>query len=152
MLQTNAQGSGSIEAFIITPANDLVFGTAILAPQAGSSCYLQKKYLAENWAGHPTLGCTVSGTDYDADVSPPTHTWTQSDTGLKTINLLEAWAQEWFDGGRPNNGIILLPPSFTNNHFVFVESTQALSNQPIFDATYTVAGGTNKLYEFLQSG
>lgn len=102
--------AGTIYAYFVADANDWVEGTATGAVQSGSSCWNQCKKDAQNWAGHPTLGCYVSGTDYDADASPPSMTFDATYNKWRQFDLKPEWPPLWRDAARATNGLIFSLP------------------------------------------
>jgi hypothetical protein len=103
----NSQNSNTMEAFIIKSANDWVEGsTPGGAPEVGACCWNYAKYNTQSWAG--SAGCSTSGTDYDADASPPSLAYSSYTSGSDVAMSFELdpdWATAWRDG-RANEGIL----------------------------------------------
>jgi hypothetical protein len=101
-------GAGlSVNAFIIKDANPWVEGTVNGATQIGSSCWSVLAFNTTPWAGQ--VGCGLSGTDFDADGTPPTIVVA---TGVfNAMTLKPEWATAWRDATRLPNGIILFSPA-----------------------------------------
>lgn len=103
---------GILDYYAIKDANDWVEGTATV-PQTGSSCWNAAKLDAQNWAGHPTLGCGVSGTDYHADFSPPNIAFAGAPDWHTpiTATLDPQWPIDWRagpgEGGMVSNGVMI---------------------------------------------
>ena len=99
----SAGSLATLEAFAVKDGNDWVEGTAFGAVQAGSSCWSHAKYDTQSWLG--SAGCNTSGTDYDADGSPPSITLV--DAQFNAWTLKAAWATAWRDATREPNGIVI---------------------------------------------
>ena len=134
----------TLNAFFIADANDWVEGTASGSPQAGSVCWDQAKFGSQNWAG--SAGCGTSGTDYDADASPPAMTSTGS-AGLQTFSLDPTWAPLWRDGARAPNGIKIVNPAGPDSCVAW--STEFGSDQPYFEVDWAPAGGQGRRFFFM---
>ena len=94
----------TLTAWVIAAANDWT--------ETGA-CWSYRKAINVPWAGGST-GCGTSGTDYDADASPPQHTTTDVYSN-QAWALPAAWFTAWRDGTHVNNG--------------FVEHSNSTSNQ-----------------------
>ena len=94
-----------LSAYIVAAANDWIEGTGNpIDGEVGACCWNFAKYNSQAWAGGSS-GCGISGTDYDADATPPQilpvlNVWASLD--LKT-----EWPPLWRDAIRAANGIIL---------------------------------------------
>jgi hypothetical protein len=77
----------SIRAYKIKSVNTWVEGTGSGSPVSGASCWNYCKYTTQAWAG--AAGCSLDGTDYDSNPSPPTVPITT--TGWITLELPPAW-------------------------------------------------------------
>jgi hypothetical protein len=121
-------------AYFVADANaDWVEGTVQTQAQTGSCCWAYKAYHAStptNWAGSAGLG--TSGTDYDADASPPSCATTSANAYLQ-LTLRGSWSQSWKNGSRANGGIRLVCASGADG----IQSTEASSNQPYAEIDYT---------------
>ncbi|KKM10327.1 hypothetical protein LCGC14_1722020, partial [marine sediment metagenome] len=62
---------GTMSIYRVAPANDWREGTGSNSNTADDPDWNQCKSGSQNWAGHPTLACGVSGIDFIADGSPP---------------------------------------------------------------------------------
>lgn len=135
--------SGNLTFYIIKDANDWVEGTLPGgSSQTGSSCWTHAKYSAQTWAG--AAGCGTSGTDYDADGSPPTHPYAAYTSGpdvLHTVDLDAAWPPLWRDAVRLNNGIVGFGREDIFDTQFSARSTESGSNPLYFEVDYTPAGG-----------
>lgn len=126
----------TITAYIVKDANNWVEGTGNNTEVAGTASWTHTQWATVAWAG--SSGCATSGTDYDADASPPSVAKPAS-AGWSTLTLLTAWFTAWRDAARTNNGTCLFGdlaagiPSWT--------STEGASNQLYFEIDYTVGGG-----------
>jgi len=63
-----------------------------------------------DWAGHPVLGCHVSGTDFDADGSPPSLSFGPGYNQWYQFDLKPEWPPLWRDTVRAPNGMVLSLP------------------------------------------
>lgn len=95
----------TVNAYFVADTNDWVEGSALTVIQAGSSCWNYAKYNSQEWAGGQN-GCGISGTDYDADVSPPQIS--PAPNQWNSFDLKIEWPSLWRDGVRAANGILLL--------------------------------------------
>lgn len=98
---------GTVSFFKILAANDWVEGTANGAAQAGSSAYNWAKWATQAWAG--SNPCATSGTDYEADATPPDHDFIAYPVGadyLIEIALDPQWVADWV-GGAANEGVVM---------------------------------------------
>ena len=143
--------AGTLLAYIIKDANTWVEGTASGAQQAGSSCWAYAKLTSQAWAG--SAGCDTSGTDYDADASPPSLAFDAYSSGpdvLQTMVLEAAWATAWRDGARVANGFLLLNQTETTaGSYWSARSTEAASNQPTFEIDYSVIASKPGYYKLV---
>jgi hypothetical protein len=120
-------------AFFIADANDWVEGTNTGGQQEGSCCWDHCKFHQvdpdQDWAG--SAGCNTSGTDYDADASPPSCTLA---AGWNTFTLNPEWPPLWRDAVRAPNGMIFIPQ--TGGYFGW-NSTENGSDPLYFEIDYT---------------
>lgn len=136
----DAQASQVVEVYFIADANDWVEGTVDSSVQIGSSCYGQKKLAEEDWAGGLISGCGVSGTDYDADGSPPT--MSVSVTGPQTFTLDLSWPPLWRDAARVANGMVFdLIEVGSNGGLVRIKSSEH-ADPLSFEVDYTAPSGS----------
>jgi len=120
-----------LTGFHVADANDWVEGTSQAGgTQAGSCCWNHAKYDTQSWAG--TVGCGTSGTDFDADASPPGLT-TQTAV-YNEWTLYTAWAMNWKSGARAANGFIIFDGSGAIARKF--NSTENAGNQPYFEVDY----------------
>lgn len=100
-------GGLDLNAYFIADANNWVEGSSNGVQEAGASCW---NYVAtaNPWAGGFN-GCGLSGTDYDADATPP-NIVVVSDA-WNFWSLKPQWASDWRDGVRAPNGIVIFGPS-----------------------------------------
>lgn len=122
-------GGAVIQFYCVKDANTWVEGTGDGIVQSGSCCYNYAKYNTQAWAG--SAGCSTSGTDYDADASPPSVT--MASAGWWTVNLLPAWLAAWKGGSRVNNGIVAKASADTGIY----SSDAASGNALYFEIDYT---------------
>lgn len=120
--------------FFIADANDWVEGTAQGGQQTGSCCWNYCKFSDQNWAGSP--GCGTSGTDYDTDGSPPSHT---PIIGWNTFTLKPEWPPLWRDGARVANGMLFFPQ--VGGWFGW-KSTENAGNPLYFEVDYEEVEGS----------
>lgn len=139
-LLTTAQvrnGNGMAPVYIIKDANTWVEGTGNgSGSQTGACSWNYAKHSTQAWAG--VAGCSMSGTDYDADASPPSISWGPNNPAvpsLDTWTLKPQWATDWRDAVRTNNGIIL--KGLDLGYYNQFNSTEAASAQPYFEVDYT---------------
>lgn len=94
------------------------------------------------WPGGATGG-TTSGTDYDADASPPTVDITG--TGQVVISLKTSWVSDWRDSIATNNGLVFWNDA---NQGTYVQmSTITGANPVFFEIDYTPpATGAKQLF------
>ena len=128
----NSTNSNNIDFFAIKDANDwtelgVVWGTTDgVTPWAGSD------------------GCGTSGTDYDAEGSPPTWASPAKTSGPPveiTVALVPQWATDWRDSVRDSNGILARAQDETTLGAIAVwNSSEALTNKPIFEVDVEVVG------------
>ena len=121
-----------VNVYRVADANTWVEGTQNGATETGSCCWTHAKYDTQPWAG--SVGCSTSGTDYDADASPPSITIVPGTR--QNFNLRTAWLSEWKSGARINNGIILISTSYYPRLY---SSDQASPNNAYFEIDYTPA-------------
>jgi hypothetical protein len=138
--KTNTVASGSVEHHRIVDANDWVEGTQSFAIEVGSCCANYAKYNTQTWAGGLGSRCLVSGTDYDADASPPTQT--NLTVGAQSIALPNVWFSDWRDSVRVANGFVM--HAFSINNFN-IQSTEG-TNPPTFTIDYTTGPTTSPYY------
>lgn len=142
---SSATAASALSSYFIADANTWVEGTASGSAQVGSCCWDYAIYSTQAWAG--SAGCATSGTDYDADASPPT---TTPSAGWNIIDLVASWATAWRDSTRANNGFIM--HNATNTGYFY--STENASNQPYFEIDYSAPPSvvTNPLVLFRVGG
>jgi len=133
----NSQNGNTLEAYIIKSANDWVEGTTGGgAPESGACCWNYAKYTSQSWAG--SAGCGTSGTDYDADASPPSFSYSSYTTGPDvpiSIELDPAWPTAWRDG-RDNEGILFKANDEVSSLTqIFFHSTEG-TTPPYFEIDY----------------
>lgn len=130
---------GTLDIYVLKDANTWVEGTSSGSQQTGSCCWNYAKYATQAWAG--SVGAGSSGTDYDADASPPGTAFDAYPTGddvLFTVTLKSDWATAWRDATRVNNGIFLRNRDEGVAASAFISrSTENTSNQPTFEVDYT---------------
>jgi hypothetical protein len=124
----------TVRAYFVSDANATwVEGTVATQAQTGSCCWAYKAYHATTptaWAGSAGLG--TSGTDYDADASPPSCT-TIAGNAYLVLNLRYAWSQAWKNATRANGGIRLVCAAGADG----INSTENASNQPYAEIDYS---------------
>ncbi|KKM70473.1 hypothetical protein LCGC14_1440390 [marine sediment metagenome] len=126
--------------YFIADANDWVEGTTTAGNQNGSSCWYQAKLNVQDWAG--SQGCGTSGTDYDANVSPPTMAC--GPNGWHTFTLDPAWPPLWRDGIRATNGMLMRQVGGTSNTWIY--STENASLNPYFEVDWEPASTTQSFF------
>jgi hypothetical protein len=139
---------GDLDFFVVKDANAWVEGSTDNGVEVGACSWDHAVTSTLEWAGGTGAsgGCSVSGTDYDADATPPTVAYAgapASDT-LLTITLKTAWATAWRDATRVNNGIVALSQQEgTPKTACFCRSTEYTTeaNRPKFEIEYTENGG-----------
>lgn len=131
-------GSGNIDFYIIKNANAWVEGTQNGAAEVGSSDYTHTTHATASWAG--SAGCGLSGTDYDADASPPTLAYSPYAAGVPvqvTVTLPAAWALAWKQGTRTNNGFLIKSRSEAGGQFFLAGSSDDGTNPVTFEFDYS---------------
>lgn len=126
MYVSAAPSPTSIRAYKIKSANTWVEGSGSGSPMSGTSCWNYCKYTTQAWAG--AAGCSLDGTDYDSNPSPPTVSITT--TGWITLELPPAWV------GANMGFIILCSDAFA----VAAYSSDSGTTPAYFEIDY-VAGG-----------
>lgn len=105
------QANKTAAIYFVTDANTWVVGTSNGALEIGACDWNHTKHATETWAGGPA-GCRTSGTDYDEDGSPPT--FSLGSYGWVTAILKTAWATNWRNNTRANNGLVCMSDITTN--------------------------------------
>jgi len=149
--------AGTSAAYIYKDANTWVEGASSGGSAvAGTSCWNYAKYSSQAWAG--SVGGNTSGTDYDADASPPGSAYPAKTSPnltapfeLRTETLLAAWATAWRDATRVNNGFFLrdLDEDLAGKGVIVVSSEGA--SPPYFEIDYSAAAASNTSYIFLNA-
>lgn len=112
-----------------------VEGTKNGAIEAGSPCWNYHAYNTVNWAG--AAGCSVSGTDFVADASPPNITGTSVPDGtIVTMTYPNAWATDWRDNPGNNAGRTWIYNSGTASFVASVSGTRP-GDVTYYEVTYT---------------
>lgn len=139
--------NGSFSTYEVNPNNTWVEGTSTGGEQAGAACWNYAKFNTQAWAGDGTAkGCGVSGTDYYADASPPTYTYTGPYTsggiaGPFSLDLKSSWVVDWRDGAVANNGFVVIGSEGVYNSDFSMPSTEAASGKPYFEIDYELGIG-----------
>ena len=132
---TTGTGNGAqLNVYFIKDANTWVEGTKNGTVETGSSCWQYAKYNTQSWAG--SLGCSKSGTDYDANASPPTMTLTVN-ARQPSLALPVAWVTAWRDATRVNNGIVIRGVASLSPFFY--SSDQAPPQNAYFEIDYAAS-------------
>jgi hypothetical protein len=133
--------SGAIGSYYaIKDANDWSEGTKdYTTAGTGESCRGYCKYNTQAWAG--SAGCNTSGTDFDADASPPGITYSTS--AYASATLKTAWPTAWRDSTRVNNGMTVRMNMEWD--FVIYNAKNASSNPSYYEIDYT-DGGTSVFF------
>lgn len=144
---------GNVDFYVIKDANDWVEGTSWGGPpESGASCWNYVKYDTQGWAG--SGGCGLSGTDYDADGSPPTHAFSPFISGppeLKVIPLDPAWPTAWKSPTRLNNGIFLRERSGVAGASFMGASSEHATDPSYFEIDYEPPAGAAQRFFFMGS-
>jgi hypothetical protein len=128
-------------SYAVKDANNWVEGTASIAPQTGSCCWNRTAYNTTSWAG--SAGCGTSGTDYDADSSPPSSDLYPA-SAFHAITLKPAWATAWRDDTRTNNGALLRHTSSATAVFQSTENSNS-AQTPYVEIDYALGGAASML-------
>lgn len=137
---TGGVNAANAVAHRILPANDWVEGTATAAVQTGSVCWNYAKYATQSWAG--SGGCSTSGTDYEADASPPTTYYPGYPSGPDvafSFTLDPAWCEGWRDADYANEGFVLFSEVIaSSNAYMFqMYSSENATNPLTFEIEYS---------------
>jgi hypothetical protein len=150
----NSGNADDLNYYAIKDANNWVEGTSNGTSEVGACSWFSTQNTIAIWAGGSGAlgGCRISGTDYDADRSPPSFAFPAKTAGgdqQHITSLDTAWATAWRDATRVNNGVVLLVGTEANDYFFSARSTEAGANQPTFSIDYTVPSGTAARYFFM---
>lgn len=133
-------------AYFVADANDWVEGTSTFADEPGACCWNQPKYLEQDWAGHPILGCGKSGVDFDADPTPPA---INMQTGVwNAWTLKSEWPPLWRDAIRAPNGIICKESLVIGDPNVVTYATENVTGPLYFEIDYKPVAGAFFLIGF----
>ena len=127
---TQGEVGRTLVAYRVADANTWVEGTKAGATAGtGETCWNKVAYNTQNWAG--SVGCSTSGTDYDAVGSTPTTIV----SGYNYISLPIGWLNDWRSGARVNNGVVLIEPTPPGG-FPLINSSDAQSNGLYWEIDY----------------
>ena len=121
--------ASNASAYVLKDAAAWVEGTANFADQVGSSCWDTRTAAA--WPG--SAGAKTSGTDYDANASPPTFS---TAAGTRTLALNTTAIAAWRDATRVNNGIVIGVGGSTVATLGSTENATS-GNRPYVEIDYT---------------
>lgn len=134
----------TIAAYRVVDANDWVEGDGQGTVVAGAATWNQCKHGVQSWASGYGTGCGASGTDYDADASPPTAVF-DGVSEFKTFELPPQWAVDWRDAIRVSNGVLLRwHAGYTAT--LAMASTENVGSPPYWEVDYTAGPPTSPHY------
>jgi hypothetical protein len=130
----------NMDAYRITAGNDWNEGVKNNAQSTvGEVCWLWRRFWQAYWLG--TAGCGTSGTDYVADPSPPTMSYTAYTSGSDvpfTITLDPAWPVIWRNAG-DNKGMMWRSRTEANETFFWFYSSDSPTTPAYYEIDYLLA-------------
>lgn len=129
-----SQAPGAIDVFRVSEGNDWVEGTGVgfMAPDDGAADWNHTKHSTTGWLGSP--GAESPGIDYDDDEAPPSipyDAFMDGEPQLFSAELPTEWLEEWRDGVRQNNGLLLKEHAFFGNDIFCAHSSDSRES-PMF--------------------
>jgi hypothetical protein len=147
--QVTANTAGTLEAYQISNGNGWVEGTSTGTTESGAVNDQYVIHATQAWNSWPL----ASGSDYDADASPPSVAFPGITVGASeikyTLTLPTTWPENWKSGGHDNNGVMLREKDedSLNKRFDFRTSEYATSTyHPTLNITYTDAAGIAPIF------
>lgn len=140
---------GVLGIYRVVPANDWREGTASNADIPDDPDWNQCKSGSQDWAGHPTLGCGVSGVDFIADGSPPGGAYIAYPAGpdvwVDFSIFSPGWIEGWRDSTYANEGMVLFGTEGTSATLFQAHSSETgtSASRPYLSIDYVAAGGGN---------
>lgn len=144
LTQYIAPPGNTVNVYLIVAANRWVEGTQSGAYEVGSCDWNSAQETLITWAGGAN-GCTVSGTDYTADATPPNYTDSALINTVFSCRLKDSWLQGWYNSSIYNNGLCLLTAD-TNTHQFRSRNDLTPARRPYF--TYDIPGGKGFRFGF----
>ena len=136
--------AGTASAYRVTDGNVWTEGVNNGVAEVGASSW-NDSAAPTAWLGGSN-GCAISGTDYIADGSPPTHAFAApGQGGAQTFALDPAWITYWASGGT-NNGYITTVLSATDGQCFWPYTTEWSGNTPSWEIDYSAGPASGAIY------